>query len=188
MSEPGSGETDEAARLHALFDAKVAAELDRADAEVPGSGLIASRGERFATVMLVKGDPGPAEVSGGAALSGPDGDAACKALEALGFDGSEVFATVARPEKDVDPTLLARRLRLQIEAVDPYAVVALDRVAGEVLANATGTGPASPGRPTYWMSRVLLTLDGLESSLADEKAKRRVWNQLKVLAPRRPTL
>lgn len=188
MSVREPGPPADLAERAARFDAKSRAELDRADRVAPGSDVVASDGDRFATLMFVKGDPGPAEIAGGPALSGPDGDAARKALKAMGFDPTSLFATVARPEAGIDQELLAKRLRLQIEAIDPYGVVALDRVAAGVLTAATGVLKLPMGRPVSWMGRSLLAVDGLESSLADETAKRRVWNQLKALTPRRPVL
>ena len=176
------------AGLVAIFSAKARAELELADRVAPGSDTVASAGDVFAAVMLVKGDPGPAEIAGGAALSGPDGEAARKALEAIGFGQEPVFATVARPEAGIEREQLEKRLRGQIEAIDPYAVIALDRVAAELLAEVARIERLAMGRPVRWMGRVLLAVDGLESSLVDDGAKRRVWNQLKGLAPRRPAL
>ncbi|HSV94150.1 MAG TPA: hypothetical protein VLH81_13795, partial [Desulfobacterales bacterium] len=81
---------------------KALAELAAADRLAPGSDIVASAGDPFAEVFLVKGEPGPAEDSGGEALSGPDGTAARKALAALGFDPASVFASVSRPEAGIE--------------------------------------------------------------------------------------
>ncbi len=179
---------DDVRELADAYARKVDAELAAADREAPGSDVVPSSGDPYAVVMLVKGDPGPAEVAGGAALSGPDGEAARKALLALGFEEDEVFATVARPEAGIDPAALARRLRLQVEAVDPFAVVALDGVAAEILAAAFGLARVPFGREIRTLGRVLVAVDGLEASLGDPPAKQRVWQHFQALGPREPAL
>lgn len=188
MSAAPSAPSSGGGEIAALYEAKVRAELGVADRIAPGSDTIPWSGDPFAVVALVKGDPGPAEVAGGDALSGPDGEAARKALAALGFDALAVFATIARPETGIDPALLAERLRRQIEAVDPQWVIALDGVAAEFLADAHGLEALPFGRLVEAGGRALLALDGLETSLADDRAKERVWRQFRVLAPRKPSL
>lgn len=170
------------------YRAKAAAELKDADRLVPGADLIAWSGALFAEVVCVKGEPGPAEAAGGAALSGPDGEAAAKALSALGFAPAQVFATVARPETTSDPAAVASRLRAQIEAVDPYVVVALDPVAAQAVSDACALGTLRPGRARRSLGRVFVALGGLEASLADGDLKKRVWRQFKEAAPRPPSL
>lgn len=184
-------DTSDHARAHELqreFEQKARAELAAADRAAPGSDAVAWSGDVFAEVALVKGDPGPAEVAGGSALSGPDGVAARKALQALGFDPDSVFRTVARPEAGIDSGALRDRLRLQIEAVDPTAVVALDAFAAEEVAAAFTLGSLGFGRPVSSGGRTFLAVDGLEASLSDERTKRKVWRQLQALAPRPPAL
>ncbi len=188
MSTGASAPSSGVGELAAHYEAKVRAELGTADRTAPGSDAIPWSGDPFAVVALIKGDPGPAEVAGGTALSGPDGEAARKALAALGFDPSAIFATVARPETGIDSELLVKRLRLQIEAVDPQWVVALDAVAAGLLGDAYGLDGLGFGRPVDAKGRTLLALDGLEASLADDQAKERVWRQFRALVPRRPSL
>jgi hypothetical protein len=171
--------------IAARYESKILAELDGADALFPGTGPGTRAGDPFAAVMLVKGLPGPAEIAGDPVLNGADGDAACKALAALGFDPESVFRTLSRPGGAAGPGAVAR-LRAQIEAVDPYAVVALDDAAGQDLAAACGAAALKPGVVDASGSRMLLVVDGLEASLQDPVAKRRVWRQLQALKPRTP--
>jgi len=173
---------EERRRLRATVDARVRAELAHADALVPGSDVVPSAGDLYAAVLLVKGLPGPAEESGGAAVSGADGDAAAKALAALGTDAESVFRTLSRPVADADEQACARRLRWTVEAVDPLSVVALDATAAADCSAACGLPALRPGRAVQSGGRVFLYVDGLEASLADPARKRRVWEQFKALA------
>ena len=90
QSEP----TPSAEEVRARFEAKARAELAAADLLVPGvrrGGVARLSGP---AVAVVKGLPGPAEASGGAAVSGADGDAVAKALEKLGHDPAQTFYTL----------------------------------------------------------------------------------------------
>lgn len=166
-----------------MFLAKAAAELAVADGLLPGSEAVASVGDPFATVMLVKGLPGPAEASRGDALSGPDGEAARKALEALGFDPDAVFATLSRPASGCADSAVARRLRMQVEAVDPPVIIALDPTAAADCAAALGFEQPDAGVLIEHGGRRIVALAGLEASLADPHLKSRVWKQLQGLKP-----
>lgn len=188
MSGKKEAESGDAVALQRIYTEKAHAELAAADRQAPGSDAVAWSGDVFATVALVKGEPGPAEVSGGAALSGPDGVAARKALAALGFDPESVFATVAIPETGVDRGLLRTRLVMQVEAVDPDVVVALDEVAAEEVRTAFGLDTFPPGAQAHAAGRTFVALEGLEASLADERAKRRVWRQMRAIEVRPPAL
>ena len=152
----------------------------------PGADTVAYGGAVLAEVALVKGLPGPAEAAGGAALSGADGEAAVKALEALGWNPAQVFFTLSRPVAGLEPERRARRLRAQIEAVDPLVVLALDSEAAEDLADAFGCDPPGPGLPSEAFGRRLVAVGGFEASLASEKLKRAAWNEIKLAAPPGP--
>jgi len=187
-----SDETHSAApdpgELERIFGEKARAELAAADRIAPGSDGVRWSGDLFAEVVLVKGEPGPAEVSGGPALSGPDGAAAHKALEALGFDPESVFATVARPEAGIDAVMLRERLVMQVETVDPTVVVALDATAAAEVAAAFGLETLGYGTAIHASGRAFVALEGLEESLADGRLKRRVWRQMQAIQVRPPTL
>lgn len=174
------------ARLRAEHEARARAELKRADALAPGADICPWSGALVAEVALVKGLPGPAEAAGGHALSGPDGDAAAKALAALGWEPGDAFRTLSRPFPEIDLQLAAERLRAQIEAVDPGLVIALDAVATEDLARAFNVVRLRFGQVVRAGGRRLLAVDGLEASLTDAARKRRVWRQLKAGTPEGP--
>ncbi len=160
--------------------AKVRAELAQADQLAAISHAGTWSGSLFPAVALVKGVGGPAEAAGGAVLSGPDGEAAHKALEALGLDGA-TWLTLSRPSADTDPVLAATRLHHQLLAVDPDIVVALDDVAAQDLAAAFGIRSLPFGVATAKAGMTLLAVDGLEASLDDEDRKRAVWSQFRGL-------
>ena len=93
-----------------------------------------------------RGYPGPAEASGDPALSGPDGVAAGKALEALGYSAAETFFTLSRPEPGMDAPRRVARLRAQIEAVDPAMILAVDDEAADDVSAAFGVRAARLGQ------------------------------------------
>lgn len=181
---PEAPETAES--LRALYEAKAVAELAHAESLAPGSDRVAARGDLLAGVALVKGLPGPAETSGGAALSGADGEAADKALAALGHDPARVWRTLSRPEPGIEIEQRAERLRLQLEAVDAELVIALDAEAAADLVVAFGVEPLRFGEVRPVGGRRLLAVDGLEASLGDEKRKGVVWKQLRAGKPLPP--
>jgi alkanesulfonate monooxygenase SsuD/methylene tetrahydromethanopterin reductase-like flavin-dependent oxidoreductase (luciferase family) len=102
------------------------------------------------------------------ALSGADGDAIDKALEALGRDPRDRYAVVSRPVAGVSDDRVKRRLRRIIEACDPVWVVALDPDAAHDVFHALGRPELGPGTVTRLMGRSVLALEGLEASLEDE--------------------
>lgn len=164
----------------AAYAAKTRAELDEADALLRLPAGTAWSGSLSPAVALIKGEPGPAELGGGPALSGPDGEAAEKALDALGVTGAR-WCTLSRPAPEIESAAAVERLRLQLIAVDPAAVVALDPVAALDVAAALGVPVPEAGVPTAALGMTLLLVDGLEASLGDEKRKREVWGQFKGL-------
>ena len=167
--------------LREIYEAKAAAEIDWAEHLLPDADIVASSGSRFAHTMLVKGRKGPAEEGGGAALSGEDGMAARKALQALDMDPEDVFAVISRPTVDADPDLVAQRLRGLVEAVDPMTVIALDGQAAADCAAAFASQDLDFGVPVTVSGRRLLAVDGLEASLGDQTRKRKVWKQFRSL-------
>ncbi|HSQ21367.1 MAG TPA: hypothetical protein VLQ52_01015 [Coriobacteriia bacterium] len=171
----------EARRLDALYRAKAIAEIAEADALVKGATEAASSGDEMADVLLVKGEPGPTDREARRVLAGPDGEAAEKALDALGLSRAR-YAMCSRVG-GADEATRARRLRLIVEAVDPRVIVALDARASADLAAAFEIDVPRPGVPVRVLGRDVVAIDGLEASLADERLKRRVWGQLQALRP-----
>ena len=183
MTGPDDAERD-VERYERMCREKADAEIAAADAPVVGSGRIRSSGDVLAEIALIKGAPGPHDVAAGRVLSGADGEAATKALDALGLP-SERYAVCSRPGRSA-AAARARRLALIIEAVDPAIVIALDPEAAADVALAMRTGALVPGEPVSVRGRNVLAIDGLEASLGDERLKKRVWRQLRALAPATP--
>lgn len=178
------------AAVRGLYALKSAEELRLAHVALPAADTVPDTGDPDAAVLLVKGHPGPAEASGLPVMSGPDGVAAARALEALGFDPASIFWMLSRPvaaggQSETPSTgcsaAVSERVRLVIEAVDPFAVVALDPTAAVDVAAAFALEPLSPGRSVRVLGRTILALGGLEASLNDPAQKRRVWDQFRAL-------
>lgn len=187
MSEPGDSTIDAIAdKLRALHLARAKAELAAADALAPGSDRVRPSGALMAEIAVVKGLPGPAEASGGTAMSGADGTALLKALEALGYGADTVFLTLSRPEPGMDRERAADRLRLQLESVDPNVIVTLDAEAAADVAEAFGCELPAPGVTQRVLGRRIVAVSGFEAALGDPKAKQRVWAELKAAKPEGP--
>lgn len=171
--------TDAAARIEAQIRGKARAEIGQAEALLADRPAIENAGDELADVLLLKGEPGLADRREGRVLSGPDGVAARKALDALGLPDSR-YASCTRAA-DVSEDVRRERLRLLIEAVDPRTIVALDLVAARDLADAAGLPEIKPGVLLRWRGRAIVVVEGLEASLTDARLKRRVWKQFKAL-------
>jgi hypothetical protein len=161
--------------LQVLYEAKARAELAQADALYSNAGAVASWGDPLAAVVLVVGAPGPEELAAHRALAGPVGEAARKAIGALGFDPASTLALCSRPGGDSDQGARAERLEYAIEAVDPVLVVALDPQAAEDLARAVRCPRLAAGRPVTARGRTIGAVGDLAASLRGEGGKRAVW-------------
>ena len=182
-----AGDTAQGAvEIREVYAARARAELGAADAKCPGADTVSWRGALLAEIAVVKGMPGPAEAAGGAALTGADGEAIEKALETLGWNSETAFFTLSRPLADADPSRRAARLRLQIEAVDPVVVVALDACAAEDLAAAFSSEAIVPGAPRDVLGRRFVALTAFEESLSDQKRKQQSWRELQAVKPPGP--
>lgn len=169
----------EAARLHELYRAKARAEIAEAEKVARATGAVRGQGDVLAEVLLVKGEPGPADIGAKRTLAGDDGPAVGKALDALGLPKSRyAFCTAATGSRDA----ALRRVRLLVEALDPRTIVALDGVAARDLAEAYGMRQPRFGERATLGGRKWVAVDGFEASLGDEAAKRNVWRQLQALA------
>lgn len=182
MTRPVATPADALLRTYA---AKARAEIDQADRMLPEGAAVPGSGDPLGRVLLVKGAPGPEDRAGRRALAGPDGDAAAKALQALGRDPASVWATCSRP-LPCDAETVARRLILIVEAVDPEIVLALDEEAAGDLAAALRMPALQPGRPSTAGGRVVGAVDGLAASLSDRSSKARVWRQMQAVFAARP--
>lgn len=178
--------TTRAERIRADHEARARAELAAADAQSPGSDTVPWTGALIAQIAVVKGLAGPAEAAGGSALSGADGEALSKALEALGWPSDTAFFTLSRPEPTAPPEAIAARIRGQIEAVDPIVVVALDAEAAADVARALGLEGLAVGEMVMAAGRRVVAVDAFEAALSDESRKRKVWAQLRAARPDGP--
>lgn len=138
-------------------------------------------GDSLAEVVCLKGVRGEAELAGGAVCSGADGVAIRSAIVALGYDEGSMLAV------DVSGGLSPDALREIIEAVDPLSIVALDPVAATALADAYHA-QVPVARRADINGRAVVALEGFEHSLADERAKRASWHQLKLIPRARKLL
>lgn len=186
MSSRTPHATDPGVSVRSLYEARASAELAHADSVCPGADAVASSGALLPGVVLVKGLPGPGEAAGQPVLTGSEGEAAYKALEALGWDESEIACVIARPDPALDPDCCSERLRVAVEALDPRVVVALDSEAAHVLAAAFGAAPLDPGSATVAAGRRLVWVGEFERSLRDEGLKRTVWQCFQAARPDGP--
>lgn len=182
MSEP----VDRAAEVRANYEARAIAEIADADNTLVGHVPVPWSGAVLASVVAVKGLPGPAEAAGGAAMSGADGEALEKALEALGWPSGSWFFTVSRVAGVDETAAFAKRVRAQVEAVGARVVVALDGEAAADLAGAFDTKPLRFGSERSVAGRRLVAVEGFEGALAVPGRKRVVWSQLQKAAPDGP--
>jgi len=140
-------------------------------------------GNRFASVVAIKGQPGEAENKGQPPFFGPDSEALERALVALDWGGNNWCGiALDLPQKG---TLNDADLRLLIETIDPQALLALDSKALEALQDGYGTELMpripQPGMKTKILGRALVFVDGFEAALSSDEEKRRVWRELKAI-------
>jgi len=164
-----------------LFAAKAAAEL--ADAElIAGSGGRGWRGAPLSRLAFVVSRLSAEDLAAGGPLNGATGEAAAKAAAAFGVPADAFFAIASRPSDPLSPADRSRRLVLAIEAADPAVVIALDEDAASDLAESFGVADLVPGTPARVRGRVIGAAGDLGASLADTKAKARVWVAMKAIA------
>ena len=140
-------------------------------------------GNAFSTILVVKGEPGPAELGGGPLLSGADGQALRAALDALGY-APEDWAGVACWDED-GQTLEPALLRKAIVTLGPLTIVATDAGAATVLGAAYDLDLLSlgPNRLSMVCGMRVLCLDGFEASLGSMRSKQVMWAALKLIPP-----
>ncbi len=100
MAREGAVEPEQSS-TRLLVESKVRAEIRAADALCPGADAIAVAGSLTPVVVLVKGNAGDADRAAGIALAGADGEAARKALAALGVTEPSC-AVCSRPEPGIE--------------------------------------------------------------------------------------
>lgn len=169
----------EALRLDAVCRERAASEIASAEALARADGGVRGQGDVLAEILLLKGAPGPDDLRTRRALSGEDGVAIGKALDALGLP-KERFAFCTSASGSAAKS--AGRVRLLVEAVDPRIVVLLDPRAAADFARAFAVDVPSAGVVVRVLGRDVIALDDFAASLADEQAKRHVWRQLQALS------
>lgn len=181
-------------------NALLAAAEQELDALVACGVLIC--GNAASPIVLVKGALNEAELAGADVLSGADGIALRAALERLGYAPEDFCALAAvagsheagaAPETVAGEPLPPELFREALEALDPEAVVLLDGAAADAMREAYmdelakieqfDVAMLSPGYVAHVLGRRVLALDGFEASLADARAKQRMWAYLKQLPP-----
>jgi len=162
-----------------LAEAKVRAELSAADALYPGADAITGSGAITPTVVIVKGEPGEADLAAGVALAGAGREHTAKDVPSTP-SASSALRTASPSAPGVSGEAAADRLRLIIEALDPSLVIALDRVAASDTSSAFSSPELVFGSPLRVGGRVLLAVDDLEGSLTDGR-KAEVWQQFRGL-------
>lgn len=148
-------------------------------------------GNALSQIMLVKGEPGPAERDGRQLLSGADGTALCAALRALGY-APEDWVGLAAWGANGEP-LEAELLREAVCALDPATVVACDDVAADALRETFSEelsllerfdeAMLAEGVVAQVAGMRMMALGGFEAALADDQEKQVMWSRLKRLPP-----
>ena len=153
--------------------------------ELVRRGLLLA-GSAPSDVLLVKGEPGPAELAGEALLSGRDGVALSRALSTLGY-ADDAWAALASARRAADGSWVPvgpDDLSFAVEVFDPELIVALDPAAAVSLAEAWALeAPLVPGEPRRVLGRRVLALGGFERALDDPAQKRVMWARLKRVPP-----
>jgi uracil-DNA glycosylase family 4 len=173
--------------INALSD-DIAALSDPAD---PEEAPTLGSGHPLADIMLLKERPGPAEVQEGVAFFGRTGNAVLKSIRRLDIDPLLIYGTncVKRATDDPEDPAGPNRdfLAREIQIVEPKAIVCMgERVAAFLNAldfpladpiDPDRIGEMQPFTPTI---EVLVTPD-IETSLDDDRSKRRFWGAFKEL-------
>ena len=157
-------------------------------------GSLAGRGVRmagnaFSHVAFAKGQLTEKDL--GSLLSGNDGQALRKSLQALGYAPEDwvAFAAVASDGSALD----AATLRETVCALDPDTLVACDEAAADALREAYAEELAArpefedamltAGRVVQVLGMRVLNLGGFEEALSSPERKQLMWARLKQIAP-----
>lgn len=142
-------------------------------------------GNAFSSVLLVKGEPGPAELMGGALLSGVDGKALRAALLKLGYAPEDWAA--------VDGNASPQLFRQVVATLDPTTLVACDEKAAALVRDAFADDLSAlpnvedamlvPGRVVRVAGMRMLNLGGFEAALSSSAQKQIMWARLKQIPP-----
>ena len=159
---------------------KMRAELDGLVRE----GVVMA-GNAFSSVLLVKGEPGPAELAGDPLLSGADGKALRAALLKLGYAPEDWAA--------VDGYASPRLFRQAVAVLDPSTMIVCDERAAALVReayadelcefNSLDDAMLVPGRVVKLSGMRVLNLGGFEAALSSSAQKQIMWARLKQIPP-----
>lgn len=159
-------------------------------ASLEGRGAVMA-GNAYADLLVVKGEPGPAELAGGAPLSGPDGKALRAAFTALGY-APEDWSCLMAVSSDGSP-LPAALLLEALAVLGPMTVVLADEAAAALARDALASdlvelasleqAMLAPGYVVQVRGLRVMNLGGFEASLGDDVQKQLMWARLKQLPP-----
>lgn len=164
-----------------VYKERLAEELsDLSATGVSFSGTIPS------PVCILKGKPNAQELAGASVLSGADGDALSKSLDALGYLPNSACAllTVFISDHHTAHPLPPELVRLAIEVLDSSTLLVADKPAALALQEAYKLPtPLEEGVIHSVKGRRVLCLGGFEDSLDNEREKQIMWARLKKLPP-----
>lgn len=174
-------------------EARRDAYVAKARAELAGlaSRGVCMSGNSFSSVLFVKGQLNAGEKDGRPLLSGEDGTALRKSLEALGY-APEDWAAVSC-SLDTGKPLPAETLRRAVAVLDPATLVLCDEAAAAAVREAYADELAAlpdfaeamlaPGVVALVLGMRVLNLGGFEAALADKQQKQVMWARLKRVPP-----
>lgn len=171
--------------------ARAAAAKVRTELQGLSARGVLMEGNATSSVLLVKGEPGEAEIAGNSTLSGADGTALKAALLALGYAPEEWLA-LAGWLADGSP-LVGTLARETIATLDPSTLVACDEAAANLVREAYAEDLSSledlddallvPGHVAHACGMRVLNLGGFEAALASPREKQVMWSRLKRIPP-----
>lgn len=188
-----SKDAQEGGRMPSEHEQRRQAYVDKTNAELNDlsqQGVYVS-GTAFSPILILKGEAGAAELSGGETLSGDDGAALRAALGALGYDPQDWLVLPCAQLADGGPA--PALLRQTLMALDPSTVVCCDEAAAMVLREALADDLAAlptleeamltAGIVVHVLGMRVLNLGGFEAALTDAHQKQVMWARLKQVPP-----
>jgi len=157
--------------------------------------VVFGEGHPRARVMFIGEGPGADEDRTGRPFVGQAGKLLDRMIFAMGFDRTEVYiANVVkcrppgnRDPKDDEVAACAPYLDRQIELIEPEVLVALGKPASHRLTGTTKPMGAMRGRWSAYRGIPLMPIFHPAYLLRTPKAKREVWNDLKMVMARLQT-
>ena len=154
--------------------------------------VVFGEGSPRARVMFIGEGPGADEDRSGRPFVGQAGKLLDRMIFAMGFDRADVYianVVKCRPPGNRDPkedevAACAPYLDRQIELIEPEVLVALGKPASHRLTGTTKPMGAMRGRWSTYRGTPLMPIFHPAYLLRTPKAKREVWNDLKMVMER----